>query len=388
MSFNSPFDRQTLLGLAARVKPRSARDYAAANGWTRQREDYGELAIFNHNTRELTQLLIPMESSASEFAKLMLEVAEKIAGLERRSVLEVVNDLLNPDADVVRYRIADPSISSDLSLLRGIEVLEGAKRSLLAAAHSILNPQRYHPRLSRTEARLFVDQCRLKQTEHGSFVVAIACPLDAVDAEGLLTGADSFTRQTTKTLMDSLRRIESRIDADDETSLTAVTEGEIPISANLCDALARLEPPTDQGSLEISTTWASTHPNSETPGRFSVHFPDDYFRVIREVGSRLRPDHEAEVASFAGQVETLNGNLNTDGHRHGEVVLELLFESELVRTRVELNPQQYADADRAHMAGLPVFVTGELHRGRRVHRLTNVSFFRTVSSENTTLEQS
>ncbi len=387
MPFDSAYDRKTMLDLAGKVKPRSARDYAAANHWVRQSDNYGGLAIFNHRTLPLTQLLTPIESDAVDYPKLMLAAAEKMADLESRAIIEVVNDMLNPDADVVRYRIADPSISSDLSLMRGIEVLEGAKRSLLAAAHSILSPQAYHPRLSRTEAKAFVDQCRLKQTEHGSFVVAIACPLNAVDADGLLDGIDSFTRLTTSTLMQSLQRIESRIDADDEQSLTDTIDGQIPLSANLCDALSRLEPPTHQGTLEISTSWASTKPNLQNPGRMSVKFPDDYFSVIRDVGKRLRPGHEAEVASFVGQVETLNGNLNTDGRRHGEVVLELLFENELVRARVELSPDQYADADKAHMSGSPVILKGELHRGRRTHRLSNVTQFKTVSADNPAVDE-
>lgn len=388
MSIDAPYDRRALLELTAKVKPRSARDYASANGWTRQGADYGKLAIFNHDTQDLTQLLIPIDSEAIEYPKMMFEVAEMISNVENRALLEVINDLLNPDADVVRYRIIDPSISSDLSLLRGIDVLEGAKRSLLAAAHSILAPQQYHPRLSRIEARTFIDECRLKQTEHGSFVVAISCPLDAVDSEGLLSGIDSFTRQTTKVLMNSLVRIEKLIDADDEESLTQVSRDEIPISANLCDALSRLEPPSEYGALEISTTWASTHPNTESPGRLSVHFPDDHFRVISDVGRRLRPDHQTELATFAGQVETLNGDLNTDGKRHGEVVLDLLYENELIRTRVMLDPDQYASADLAHMSGIPVVVEGELHRGRRICRLAKVTMFKIVSPEHLRLEQS
>ena len=71
-------------------------------------------------------------------------------------------------------------------------------------------------------------------------MVAIACPLDAIDSDGLLEGIDSFTRQTTKVLMDSLARIESRIEADQEASLTVVENGMVPISANLCDAIAKL----------------------------------------------------------------------------------------------------------------------------------------------------
>ena len=380
MPFNTQLDRKTILDLVGRIRPRHAREYAKATNWTRKPQDFGGLAVFDYGERELTQLLIPIDGDAKDYPVRMLDVVQRIAEIEERPILEVSNDLLNPDSYIVRYRIADPSVSSDLGLLKGIEILEGAKRSLLSAAHSILAPVKYHPRLSKREPKEFLDQCRLKQTEHGSFVVAIACPLDAVDTEGLLEGVDSFTRETTKTLMASLRRIEDGIEADQEATLVADDAGNgVPITANLCDALARMEPPSARGLLEISTSWASTCPNEDANERASVRFADDYFDVIRDVGTQLRPTHQAEVSVFAGFVETLNGNMNNDGRRHGEVILDLLEENDVVRTRVTLDADQYAEADQAHMSGKPVIVKAELHRGRRVHRLSNVTIFRAVT---------
>lgn len=380
MSFNKNLDRKTVLDLVGRIRPKHAREYATANNWQRKSQDFGGLAVFDHKQLKLTQLLVPIDSDASDYPVRMLDVVQRIAEAEERPVLEVSNDLLNPDSDIVRYRIADPSISSDLGLLKGIEILEGAKRSLLSAAHSILAPVKYHPRLSRSEPKEFLKQCRLKQTEHGSFVVAIACPLDAVDAEGLLEGVGSFTRLTTATLMNSLHRIEDQIEADQEASLVAdQSNGEIPISANLCDALSRMAPPSDRGLLEISTSWASTKPNESSVERSAVKFADEYFDVIRNVSAQLRPSHQAEVSAFVGFVETLNGNMNDHGRRHGEVILDLLQDNDVVRTRVVLNPDQYDVADKAHMSGDPVIVKAELHRGRRVHRLSNVTHFQGVS---------
>lgn len=380
MPFNTQLDRKTILDLVGRIRPRHAREYAKANNWSRKEQDFGGLAVFDHTVQELTQLLIPIDADTNDYPVRMLDVVQRIAEIEERPILEVSNDLLNPDADVVRFRVADPSVSSDLGLLKGIEILEGAKRSLLSAAHSILTPVKYHKRLSRREPKEFLDQCRLKQTEHGSFVVAIACPLDAVDAEGLLDGVDSFTRETTKTLMDSLQRIEIGIEADQEANLVADhPDGGVPITANLCDALARMEPPSDRGLLEISTSWASTHPNDDAVERASVRFQDDYFDVIRDVGTRLRPTHQAEVSVFAGFVETLDGDMNDEGRRHGVVILDLLQENDVVRTRVTLNADQYAEANQAHLSGKPIIVKAELHRGRRVHRLSNVTQFRAVT---------
>ena len=61
-----------------------------------------------------------------------------------------------------------------LPLDHAARVVTGMRRLLLAAAHSVLLPRAYHPRLSRAEAEEFVSRCRLGQTERGSFVLTVA----------------------------------------------------------------------------------------------------------------------------------------------------------------------------------------------------------------------
>src|SRR5205807_5516419 len=105
-----------------------------------------------------------------------------------------------------------------------------ARKALLAASCSAVQPQTFHPRLSRTEAEQLLQACRLGQTERGSFTAVIACPIDAVGPQALLpklmplfegqtgpvagAGAEPplvspepFTRRTTSLLMRSVARI-------------------------------------------------------------------------------------------------------------------------------------------------------------------------------------
>lgn len=62
----------------------------------------------------------------------------------------------------------------------------------------------------------------------------------------------------------------------------------------------------------------------------------------------------------------------------GEVMLLLLHEDSPLRARADLSPEQYRTANEAHMAGGVVAVQGILHRGRRVHRLSDVTSVRRV----------
>jgi hypothetical protein len=78
---------------------------------------------------------------------------------------------------------------------------------------------------------------------------------------------------------------------------------------------------------------------------------------------------------FAGYVAALNGEMGPNGLMQGEVMLLLLHEETPARVRVDLSAEDYRVANQAHMSGGVVAVRGILHRGRRVHRLSDVSNF-------------
>jgi hypothetical protein len=110
-----------------------------------------------------------------------------------------------------------------------------------------------------------------------------------------------------------------------------------------------------------------------------VKFNPEYFDIVEDIQLRLQPQTGESESIFPASVETLNGDLEENGRRSGEVILYVFNENEILRTRVNLNAEQYAIADTAHMnAGFVVF-KGLLQRGRRVHRVTNIEDFRLLA---------
>ena len=239
--------------LVARINPVDARAYAAASGWVRVPAVNGNLAIYSHPKFDLDQLLIPLDAGLSDYPQRMAEVVANLAEHEGRLAPEVLNDLLLPPSDVLRFRLDEPDTQAGVvGLEQGLELLQGAKKTLLAAACSVVQPQKFHPRLSRTEAEQLLQACRLGQTERGSFTAVIACPLDAVGARAATCHAvvcrddrgggeprntfalpvrpEPFTRQTTGLLMRSVARIVTAIDADQIESLLAPEGGQPVLS--------------------------------------------------------------------------------------------------------------------------------------------------------------
>ena len=246
--------------LVVRIKPADARAYAAASGWVRVPARNGKAAVYNRPGSDLDQLLIPLDPDLSDYSKRMAEVVEGLAEHQDRPAAEVLNDLLISPSDVLRFRVDEPETEAGVvPLVQGIELLEGARRAILASACSVVQPQSFHPRLSRAEADQLLQACHLGQTERGSYTIVIACPLDAVGGESLTVGPmplfevtedvemlaphlEPFTRKTTGLLMRSIARIVSAVAADQVASLLEPTSDQPLLSANLCEALIMMQP--------------------------------------------------------------------------------------------------------------------------------------------------
>jgi len=148
----------------------------------------------------------------------------------------------------------------------------------------------------------------------------------------------------------------------------------------LCKGLLEMKGERPTGDVEISVQWASSSelPIPHVPDL--VRIPHDYFRHIETAHRLLRPERETDdVARLVGTVETLNGDVGTDGRRAGEVVLAILPPNdaeELVRARVELDADDYAKAAEAHTRGtVYVRLKGRLKRGARISRIEDVRDF-------------
>lgn len=363
------------------VTPQQVRSYALAKGWKRVPKVDGQIALFHRPESEFDQLIVPMEMSAVDYARRIADVVMILMEVEHRSMTEIVGDLLLPDADIVRYRIISPDAEKGtLPLQEGLRLLDGARRSLLAAACSVLSPSTYHPRMSRTEAVQLLDACKLGQTERGSFTVAIACPLRAVEQEQLLmNGVEPFTRLTTTLLMRSAHKLVNAIEADQVPSVFKPEPGEPELSANLLDAILRMQPQQERSSLAISASWASVLPLPQAKAVPStVKFRREYFPIIDDVCRKLRPSLEPTSSLFIGFVDALNGEPAEDGQMQGETTLLLAREDEMIRARADLNAKDYQTAIDAHRKAGFVKFHGLLHLGHRVHRITDVSDFQLV----------
>lgn len=393
--------------LVARLRPMEVRAYATASGWERVDTFRDKIAIYKRAVdHSLEQLLIPLDDTLADYAKRMTEVIEILATQQSRPAVAVLNDLLLPPSDVLRFSLDDPTTEGgSVRLVHGTELLAGIQKAILASACSVVQPQAFHPRLSRSEAEDLLQSCRLGQTERGSFTAVIACPIDAIEGPSIASkptplidaierssgnvpseplampaSREPFARKTTSLLMSSITKISTAINMDRvESLMNPNTDGPL-ISANLCDALLMMQPEGDHARLNVHATWARTLPRSSTNSSpNSASLRSDDFRIVEELATELRPARAPRLSQFIALVDALFGDPDENGAVSGDVQL-LVFEGEqgTVRAKVTLNAKDYHVAWQAHGRAGYVSLTGMLKRAGRLSKIEDVTMFKAL----------
>jgi hypothetical protein len=373
------FRENLSLETARIVTPRALLGYARGLGWQPvSNGKRSDIAVFHRPDSPLHQVIIPTDPQLDDFGEAVLEAVRKLAEFEKLPASAVLEHLLLPPADLLRFReVSADAEASSLPLEHAVRLVNGMRKMLLATAHSVLVPQPYHPRLSRGEAEAFVARCRLGQTERGSFVLTIACPLD------LQTGIfgpnqEPFSRRVTSLLMQSLRALSQATDAaqTDELVDSSRYQG---ISANLCESLLALRPAGDRAYLGVSVTWSRGYMPASGERRQEIQLHQDVFELAEALAPRLRSLPQPRVDRFFGFVDELRGNPGLSEPRpSGEVRFTLFDQEEEIHAKADLSVDDYAEAAAAHLETALVSFKGILQRLPRLNRIDNISDFKRV----------
>ena len=375
------------------ITPTDLRDYMKFRGWLQVTEALadGEF-LFNH-PESSRQIYFPVHHEVPGFEEALQVAVEKLAALESVEPWLLGRHIEESRDDTVSFRVMKNSMSErSIPLAFAYSMLQGAENLLLSAAHTILKPQFFHPRLNRIEAKKFLEASRFRHTEPGSFVLKISCPLYALDEPSgnqlqLIEGENNapFVRKAMALLNKSISSVIAAIEAD---TLDALVENEKrssspSISYNLCNAIASFYSEKLGNSLEIKNEWSLLKPVNDQLLNKPNLIQQEYFPRFEEVARELKPSDDPIVDTFYATVEELSGEVGSHGERSGEVLLHLLLpQGEQIKVRVNLDATQYQKADRAHMAAHNAYVKvkGKLLQGKQPQRLTEVSEFELAES--------
>lgn len=377
------------MNYAMLISPTDLRAYAKVRKWVTVSEAVRDrLFVLNSPNGKYRQIIVPMDTDRPDYDDAVRIAIEKLAECEGLPFRAVESSLMEAGSDTLRFGVSTLRLMEDgLPLSYAIRAIEGSEKALRAAACSEVQRQPFHPKMKRTEAQKLVQAAQMRHTESGSFVLKIACPIDAITPDdGLLFPRPPFVRRAMLGMSEAVHGLIGALEADtlDKFVDEAKKEGTSPLSANLCEGLLAFQDEDMRANLDFSIAWSVRFEAPSGIHQKKARIQWDYFARIEQVRTALRPEQAPREQTFIGIVDELKGDLGPDEQREGDVILDLLdLESgESVKARANLGVVDHRCAHQAYGQGKTyVKITGLLHPGNQPRKLTDVTEFTMVEKK-------
>ena len=353
--------------LSERINTLLFAKYLKDSGWNHFDTKRKDIRVFQKTTSDgkFHQVIIPLERSLPDYDQAIMTAVDTVATAEGGTKENLLMFLLNPNSDILKIRLCKKGIESGSILFEdALHLYENARKLIASAAMDVQNPRKYHRGRTDTAVNDFLNSCRFGQTEIGSYVLSIVCPLGNIDEDGVYHKMsvfstdcdDSFTRKVTCRVMDNLLRIKKCID---EGEYPRLTDDDDPISANFYEALAGLNLDCDDTSVEVSVGWTPSVKNDRCTTD-SISFSHDYYQPIMEAIDRIKRLID-EKTRIIGRINKLESIPDVEKRISGKVSVVYIDDVGKRRTvRAELDRNDYALALEAHSKGFYVEIAGTL----------------------------
>lgn len=344
--------------------------YLLNNGFRRIPSKRSDLAIFFKDLHIPVEIVIPLNREFIDYQNAIKNILTKISIIEDRNIELLVNDLIIPPSDIIRFRVESKETENGLiSFKDGFNLLENAKKSLYTTACDMINPTIYHPKLYHKSANQFIESCYLGQTERGSFIASIVCPfinpskddaavqLSLFNEEEILEG--SLTRSITRKFIKSLNSLKDNIEIGNYNFLEDQIASE-KISVNFIESIVELGDYGDKETIDISVSWTN-HIEKVKDITSTVSFNRDYIQPMEYMISKYTPKDIGVIGTYIGKISQAKANTDVDKRNSGEIIFNFINDDNRpLKAKVNLNPDQFSMALQSFEKGLHVRIKGEL----------------------------
>lgn len=371
-----------LPGLAA-IRPSDVQQYLRARGWSLADDERPQGVLVYE--RELNgdgavPLEVPTRTELEDYPRRMGEALEILAAVEGTPLLDLIDELSTPPADIVQFRLQSDLVGSGtIPVDDGIRIRQAQKNLLLAAAHSVLEPRAHFPRLSQAQPAELLERCREGQTARGSYLTRILVPVEPAVGQQIPV-EDPFGRKVTRMLSRALSEARTLAHRGDFDAL--VERASAGLSANFLNALGELQPRGERSSLEVDLRWSrSRRPPEQAAG--PVRFDEGVFSAFSAAATAIREHTPSPHYELEGYVQSCDRQPPDDAEQPGTVVLVTTLEDRpgTSKVRAELSARDYQRALTAHGEARPVRLVGTLEKQGRRYWLHEASGFEVLPTE-------
>ena len=358
-------------GALATVSPVALAAYVRGEGWTKT-EPYGQHGdIYTGHDRP--ELILPRTDRLADYVSVVSRLIGILSEVNGQDETAIYRDLTGADHDVVRVRAIVSEDDGTVPLNEGVEMVAQAKEMLLSAACATRSAQAVYRAGANREAADYIKQVRLGQTEHGSFVVTMLGPvpplLQSVPYPSWVDYDDEpYERQVTRRLVEALEASRDAAEKAHSGDGAAAFENAVDagVSANLCDAMAKLIEGTN--GLEVSVSWARTRPTPDLRRR--IRFSESDAGAFKEAARLFLAREPRLDTRLFGTVHKLTRG---EHEIEGQATLRMDIDGKNQSVSAILDQRSYSRAIHAHDARNPVIVTGDLERVKQRWHMANAT---------------
>ena len=348
------------------VSPAALSAYARAEGWSQQERYRVHSDVYVGEARP--EIIVPRTERLGDYASVVATLIETFAQISDQDELTVYRMLVVADRDVIRVRVAE-SDDGSVTLSGGADLIGGARDMLLSAACSLRDPQPVYRAGANREAADLLKRVRLGQTDQGSFVVTLLMPALLPPMPALFPDPDDrnapIERRMTRRLVEALGAargaVERTVAGEEGAFGGSVASG---VSANLCEALARIIEPFS--TLDVGVSWARTRP-MKASGTV-VRFGRADTAVLREAARLFRdraPRPDVRLHGFVRLLKREQADID------GTIGLAADVDGQRQSVVAALEREDYERAVQAHRDRALVVLAGDLDRIGQRWRLLN-----------------
>ncbi len=359
------------------INPNVMDKYIKSFNWELINSQFRDSFVYENATFD-EQIIIPNNTNFDDYDFRIGDAIIILGKYQNRNPIEILNDLILPPSDVVRLRVnGEQSRNGTISFDDGLNLLQSGKKMLYATIMDLVKPQKFHKKLGDKQIDEFMKKCLLGQTERGSFVANIVCPI-----KGQFTLSDNrlmeqIGRKTTEALVKSLNHISESINKNDIDGIMNPSQGKPQISLNFFEALGDIRPSEKSDKVEIGVTWSPLEkPRFEFPSQILLN--DYQFEYVEEIIEKLSPEEKPKIERFVGRVDALEGDINEEGKIMGDVILMIFEYDQLIRARVFLDNQDHEIAVEAYWKNKQISIEGKLNWAPRMKRIEDYKQFKII----------
>lgn len=365
----------------------NVQQYVESLGWTPVPTNRPYLSIYKLEDSPRTEVQIPEDKEFADYGLRMAEVILMLSKVAGQSPSDILTALSIPKSDIFKVSLRSSSTASGTVYINeAINFYDGMEKALLSTGSAVIKPEKFYSHYFRN-AKKFAASCRVGQSERGSYVTTIICPLEMeMDREAGLEQAveqadDTYPRQVTKLFVSFSRNLVRAVEQNATGRILDANSVQNKLSANFCNAIAQMEPKETEASVFITPHWNRAFPVTQDHWVSPIEIKKEYFSSIKQLANQLRPAADPVVAQFVGRVVALEGESDEDNNMHGNISFRFQQGDSSMLAKIFLTPRDYAVACNAHRDSTDVVVTAELKRDpkRRIQKLENYVRFKLIT---------